>query len=380
MSAVRTRFAPSPTGYLHIGGVRTALFSWLYARHHGGTFGLRIEDTDRERSTKESIQQILDGLTWLGIDWDEGPYYQSTRQSAHIESANKLLSEGNAYRCYCSPKELEEMREKARNEGRPPRYNRKCRNRTDEPDLPFVLRFAAPEEGQTVIHDLLRGDVVFDNAQLDDMIILRSDGTPTYNFVFVVDDIEMKISHVIRGDDHLANTPRQAMIYHGLEQTLPHFAHVPLILGTDKKRLSKRHGATSVQAYKHEGYLSEAMINYLVRLGWSHGDQEIFTRKEVIKLFDLGPIGTSSAIFDVDKLTWLNSQHLNKMTPAEIMPNLNPFLVGEGVHVDPDEKSQVRLHRIIKSLQERSRTLLELTRSIRYFYRSDFEYDPKAAR
>lgn len=376
---IRVRFAPSPTGHLHIGGARTALFNWFFARHHKGALILRIEDTDRERSTKESIQQILDGLSWLGIDWDEGPYYQSARQAIHEKAAKELLTEGKAYRCYCTPEELEEMRAKARIEKRPPRYDRKCRYRVDEPDLPFVLRFAAPEKGQTIIHDLLRGDVVFENAQLDDMIILRSNGTPTYNFVVVVDDAEMKISHVIRGDDHLANTPRQAMIYHGLGQELPQFAHVPLILGTDKKRMSKRHGATSVQAYQHEGFLSEAMNNYLVRLGWSHGDQEIFTRKEVVKLFDLGPIGTSSAIFDVDKLLWLNSQHLNRMTPAEIIPHLNPFLVEEGVEVGLDVESQDYLKRIIRSLQERSRTLLELAHSIRYFYRSDFEYDTKAA-
>ena len=377
---IRVRFAPSPTGHLHIGGVRTALFNWFFARHHGGTYILRIEDTDRERSTEESIQQILDGLTWLGIDWDEGPHRQSERQEIYAKTARRLLAEGKAYRCFCTPEELEAMREKARAEGRPPRYDRRCRNRSDDPDLPHVLRFAAPEKGQTVIHDLLRGDVIFENAQLDDMIILRSDGTPTYNFVVVVDDVDMRISHVIRGDDHLANTPRQAMIYHGIGWELPQFAHVSLILGPDKKRLSKRHGATSVQEYQREGYLPEAMNNYLVRLGWSHGDREIFTREEIVELFDLAPIGTSSAIFDPDKLLWVNSQHMNRMAPAEIIPLLKPFLAEEGVEAEENAESQSRLERIIRSLQERSRTLRELARSTRYFYRSDFEYDENAAR
>ena len=377
---IRVRFAPSPTGFLHIGGVRTALFNWFFARRHSGTFILRIEDTDRERSTEASIGQILDGLGWLGVDWDEGPHRQSERQAIYTENAERLLAEGKAYRCYCTPEELEEMRERARAEKKPPRYDRRCRRRTDEPDLPHVLRFAAPEEGQTVIRDLLRGDVTFENAQLDDMIIVRSDGTPTYNFVVVVDDVDMRISHVIRGDDHLANTPRQAMIYNGLGLALPEFAHVPLILGPDKKRLSKRHGATSVQEYRRDGFLPEALINYLVRLGWSHGDQEIFSREEIIRLFDLGPIGTSSAIFDLDKLLWVNSRHINQMDPAGLAPLLAPYLEEVGVAFPRDPEGDARLHQIIRSLQERSRTLKELARSARYFYRSDFEYDEKAAR
>ncbi|MDP6085708.1 MAG: glutamate--tRNA ligase [Nitrospinota bacterium] len=377
---IRVRFAPSPTGFLHIGGVRTALFNWFFARRHGGTFILRIEDTDRERSTEESIGQILDGLGWLGVDWDEGPHRQSERQAIYTKNAERLLAGGKAYRCYCTPEELEEMRERARAEKRPPRYDRRCRRRTDEPDLPHVLRFAAPEEGQTVIRDLLRGDVTFDNAQLDDMIIVRSDGTPTYNFVVVVDDVDMRISHVIRGDDHLANTPRQAMIYKGLGWSLPEFAHVPLILGPDKKRLSKRHGATSVQEYRSDGFLPEALINYLVRLGWSHGDQEIFSREDVIRIFDLGPIGTSSAIFDPDKLLWVNSQHMNQMDPAGLAPLLKPYLEEADVAFPGDPAGDARLHQIIHSLQERCRTLKELARSVRYFYRSDFKYDEKAAR
>ncbi|MBI2880230.1 MAG: glutamate--tRNA ligase [Candidatus Tectomicrobia bacterium] len=376
---VRVRFAPSPTGFLHIGGVRTALFNWFFARRHGGKFILRIEDTDRERSTDESIQQILDALRWLGIDWDEGPHRQTERQAIYTEYAQRLLAEGKAYRCYCAPEELEEMRERARAEGRTPRYDGRCRSRTDEPGLPFALRFKAPQEGTTVIHDLLRGDVSFDNAQLDDMIILRSDGTPTYNFAVVVDDVDMRVSHVIRGDDHLANTPRQAMIYAGLGWELPQFAHVSLILGPDRKRLSKRHGATSVQEYQREGFLPEATINYLVRLGWSHGDQEIFTRQEIIGLFSLEPIGTSAAIFDVDKLLWVNSQHMNRMEPPEIIPRLAPFLAEEGVEVPEDPAGRRFLERVIRSLRERSRTLKELARSARYFYRSDFDYDGKAA-
>jgi glutamyl-tRNA synthetase len=272
------------------------------------------------------------------------------------------------------------MRERARAEGKPPRYDRHCRDRTDEPDLPYTLRFAAPLEGTTVINDLLRGDVTFENAQLDDMIIVRSDGTPTYNFVVVVDDVAMKISHVIRGDDHLANTPRQAMIYAGLGWELPQFAHVSLILGPDKKRLSKRHGATSIQEYREAGFLPEAVINYLIRLGWSHGDQEIFTRREIIDLFGLEPIGTSSGIFDMDKLLWVNTQHINRIEPGELIPRLTPFLEAEGVAVPSDTAGEARLEKVIGSLRERSRTLVELAHSARYFYRSDFTYDEKAAR
>jgi glutamyl-tRNA synthetase len=385
---VRVRFAPSPTGFLHIGGVRTALFNWFFARHHGGKFILRIEDTDQERSTEESIQQILDGLGWLGIDWDEGPYRQTDRQAIYREFADRLLAEEKAYPCYCTPEDLEAMRELARAEKRPPRYDGRCRNRTDQPDLPYALRFKAPQEGQTVIHDLLRGDVTFENAQLDDMIILRSNGTPTYNFVVVVDDVAMNVSHVIRGDDHLANTPRQAMVYSGLGWKLPEFAHVSLILGPDKKRLSKRHGATSVQEYQRGGFLPEAMINYLVRLGWSHGDQEIFSRREIIDLFSLEPIGTSSAVFDIDKLLWVNTQHINRMEPSDLVPVLKPYLTEEGVEIPDDDASAKKLEKVILSLRERSRTLAELAHSaryfyrsdFRYFYRSDFEYDEKASK
>ncbi|MFQ5912568.1 MAG: glutamate--tRNA ligase [Nitrospinota bacterium] len=381
MSAeVRVRFAPSPTGFLHIGGVRTALFNWFFARRHAGKFILRIEDTDRERSTEESIRQILDGLNWLGIDWDEGPYRQTERQAIYTEYADRLLSEGKAYRCYCTPEELEAMRERARAQGKPPRYDRRCRNRTDASDLPYALRFKAPREGKTVVEDLLRGEVSFENAQLDDMIILRSDGTPTYNFAVVVDDVDMRVSHVIRGDDHLANTPRQAMIYAGLGWQLPEFAHVSLILGPDKKRLSKRHGATSVQEYQRAGFLPEALINYLVRLGWSHGDQEIFTRREITELFGLEPIGTSSAIFDIDKLLWVNSQHMNRMATAELIPLLKPFFAEEGVEVSDEPAGRTYLDKVISSLRERSRTLVEMARSVRYFYRSDFGYDENAAK
>ena len=377
---IRVRFAPSPTGFLHIGGVRTALFNWFFARRHGGKFILRIEDTDRERSTEESIRQILDGLQWLGVDWDEGPFRQTERQAIYTEYAERLLSEGMVYRCYCTPEELEKNRERARAEGRPPRYDGRCRNRTDEPDLPYALRFKAPREGATVIRDLLRSEITFENAQLDDMIIVRSDRTPTYNFAVVVDDVDMRISHVIRGDDHLANTPRQAMIYAGLGWALPEFAHVSLILGPDKKRLSKRHGATSVQEYERAGFLPEALINYLVRLGWSHGDQEVFTRQEIIGLFGLEPIGTSSAIFDMDKLLWVNSQHMNRLDPPDLIPLLRPYLLEEGVEVPDDPADRAYLEKVIRSLRERSRTLLEMAHSARYFYRSDFEYDEKAER
>ncbi len=374
---IRVRFAPSPTGFLHIGGLRTALFNWFFARRYGGTCILRIEDTDRERSTEDSIQEILEGFRWLGLDWDE-LYRQTERQEIYGRYADRLLDEQKVYRCYCTPEELQEMRKRAEAEKRPPRYDGRCRDRKEPLDLPFALRIKAPREGSTVIKDLLRGPVTFDNSQLDDLIIQRSDKTPTYNFAVVVDDGEMRVTHVIRGDDHLANTPRQAMIYKALGWEPPEFAHVSMILGTDKKRLSKRHGATSVQEYRHLGFLPEALLNYLIRLGWSHGDQEIFSPAELQKLFGLDGVGTSPAIFDPGKLVWVNAQHMNRLSPQTLIPLLTPFVAEEGLKIP--EEDEDHLTQVIACLLERSRTLKELAHSIRYFYRSDFGYEEKGAK
>src|SRR3990170_8043577 len=294
---VRTRFAPSPTGYLHIGGVRTALFSWLYARKRGGQFILRIEDTDRERSTDEAIQIILEGMQWLGLDYDEGPFYQSRRYDRYKEIIQQLIDEDHAYYCYCSKAELEIMRETAMARGEKPRYNGRCRHGVENPpdDINPVVRFKNPLEGEVIINDCIQGRVVYQNHELDDLIIARSDGTPTYNLTVVVDDVDMRITHVIRGDDHLNNTPRQMNIFSTLGQTAPVYAHVPLILGEDGKRLSKRHGAVSVLEYREQGYLPQALLNYLVRLGWSHGDQEIFDVDQMIELFDVKDINNSAS-------------------------------------------------------------------------------------
>ncbi|MBA3071139.1 MAG: glutamate--tRNA ligase, partial [Nitrospirae bacterium] len=310
---VRVRFAPSPTGHLHIGGVRTALFNYLFARHNNGKFILRIEDTDRTRSTDEYIETIIEGMKWLKLEWDEGPFRQTDRFDVYRNYVDKLLKEGNAYYCYCTPEELEQRRKEALAQEKSPKYDGRCRNLTKIQDSSRIsrdkiqeknpaIRFKMPQEGQTVVHDLIRGKVIFENDQLDDLIIMRSDGTPTYNFTVVVDDVDMNITHVIRGDDHLNNTPKQIHIYKALGYDIPLFAHLPMILGADKARLSKRHGATSVMAYKDMGYLPDALVNYLVRLGWSYGDQEVFTREELIKYFSFENVGKSSAVFNPEKL------------------------------------------------------------------------------
>ncbi|HKL25371.1 MAG TPA: glutamate--tRNA ligase, partial [Desulfuromonadales bacterium] len=317
MSALRVRFAPSPTGYLHIGGARTALFNYLLARREKGTFVLRIEDTDVERSTRASVEAILNAMEWLGLDYDEGPYFQSERFDLYRQKVEQLLAEDKAYRCYCSQQELDAKREQAMREGGKPRYDGTCRQRTDQPlDQPHVVRFKTPEEGTTAFADRIKGRISFDNAELDDLVIQRSDGTPTYNFVVVVDDAEMAISLVIRGDDHINNTPRQIPIYQALGYPVPEFAHVPMILGADKKRLSKRHGATSVMAYQTMGYLPEAMVNYLVRLGWSCGDEEIFSMAELIEKFSLDNVGRSAGVFNPDKLLWLNEHYIKTGDPG----------------------------------------------------------------
>jgi len=373
---VVTRFAPSPTGYLHIGGARTALFNWLYARHTGGKFILRIEDTDRQRSTDASIEIILEAMKWLGLDWDEGPYFQTERMAIYRETAQKLLDTGWAYRCYCTPEELEEKRKKALREGRKPKYDGTCRYRTDFPkDKPYVLRFKCPQEGTVVVEDLVKGTVKFDVAELDDLIIIRSDGGPTYNFAVVVDDATMGITHVIRGDDHLNNTPRQILIYKALGYPLPKFAHVPMILGQDHKRLSKRHGSVSVLAYRDEGYLPQALTNYLVRLGWSHGDQEIFSTQELIKLFTLKGIGKSAGIFNPEKLLWLNGRYIRSLSVETLVKEVRPFIEADGLN-----PSKEKLFMAVRTLKERSRTLKEMTEGMRFYFTDRIDYDPKAAK
>lgn len=374
---VRVRFAPSPTGYLHIGGVRTALFNWLFARHHKGTFILRIEDTDRSRSTEESIQAILDGMHWLGLDWDEGPIRQMDRLEIYKEHADRLLKKSSAYLCYCTPEELDARRKEAQAKKLIPRYDGRCRDRSSPPpDRPAAVRFKAPQTGQTIVEDLVKGRVQFDNAQLDDVIMLRSDGVPTYNFGVVVDDTLMDITHVIRGDDHLNNTPRQIQIYKALDYPLPKFAHLSMILGPDKSRLSKRHGATSVTEYHEQGYLPEALINYLARLGWSHGDQEIFSGEELVEKFSLDNITSSPAVFNPEKLLWLNSHYIHEGDTGHLADLLKPFLVREGVTEDRMDGSI--LSKVIPALKTRSRTLVEMTQGAAYFFKDAIDMDASA--
>ncbi|MCS7215329.1 MAG: glutamate--tRNA ligase [Thermodesulfovibrio sp.] len=375
---VRVRFAPSPTGHLHIGGARTALFNWLFARHHNGKFILRIEDTDRSRSTEEYIESIIEAMQWLGLDWDEGPFRQTDRIEIYRKYAYRLLNENKAYRCYCTPEELEERRQKAMKEGKPPRYDRRCRQIGEVLDKPFAIRFKMPLEGETVVDDLVKGKVIFKNSEIEDLVILRSDGTPTYNFCVVVDDFEMRITHVIRGEDHLNNTPKQIHIYHALGINPPQFAHIPMILGADKARLSKRHGATSILTYRDEGYLPEALINFLARLGWSYGDKEIFTRQELIEYFNLEQVGKANAIFNAEKLLWLNSEHI-KLTPEERLFELvKPFLIKEGYLKEVEILDINWACKAIKSLKERCRTLKELAHAMRYYILDYIEIDPKA--
>lgn len=376
MNKVRTRFAPSPTGDLHIGGARTALFNWLLARHFGGAFILRIEDTDVARSTQESIQVILDAMSWLGLDWDEGPVFQTQRLPLYREMAEQLLAKGKAYRCYCPPEELEAKREAAMKAGLKPKYDRSClRRKTSPPDRAFAIRFFSPDEGKTVVEDLIQGRVEFDNSELDDLIILRSDGLPTYNFSVVVDDATMEITHVIRGNDHLNNTPRQIQIYKALGYPLPKFGHVPMILGPDKKKLSKRHGAQSVLEYQRMGYLPQAVVNYLVRLGWSHGDQEEFTLKELIEKFSLEAVGKAAAAINPGKLDWLNSQYMKRMEPDELAEKVLPFIEVRGYRVTNPEF----LKKAVLSLRERSKTLVEMAELADFYFREEVLYEEKAA-
>ena len=380
MDKIRVRFAPSPTGHLHIGGVRTALFNWLFARSHQGVFILRIEDTDQGRSTEESIQAIIAGMQWLGLDWDEGPYRQTERMGLYKEHVDRLLKEGKAYPCYCTAEELEERRKQALAEKRVPKYDGRCRDLTSPvPDRAPAIRFKAPSEGETVVDDLVKGRVVYGNTQLDDLIIMRSDGWATYNFCVVVDDAAMGITHVIRGDDHLNNTPRQIQLYHAFGYTAPQFAHLPMILGPDKTRLSKRHGATSVTAYEEMGYLPQAMVNYLVRLGWSCKDQEVFSLDELIAKFSLDHVGKSAAVFNPEKLLWLNSHYIVHKETAEIIKCLRPFLVREGLITEKDAIDEPWMGKVITALKERCRTLVEMANAARYFFLEEVEFDGQAA-
>ena len=371
---VRTRFAPSPTGYLHIGGARTALFNWLFARHHKGKFILRIEDTDVARSTEESTQAILDGMEWLGLNWDEGPYYQSKRFDLYKEHAYKFLEVDKAYKCFCTSEELEQRRKEAIEQGRPPRYDGRCRSGKAEKNKPFAIRFKVPP-GRTLVNDIIKGQVAFENNEIEDLIILRSDGTPTYNLCVVVDDATMEITHVIRGDDHLNNTPKQILMYEAFGYHVPVFAHLPMILGSDKTRLSKRHGATSVMAYKEMGYLPHALVNYLARLGWSHGDQEIFSLEELTEKFSLKNVGKSSGIFNPEKLLWLNAHYIKESRPEYIAKLLIPFLETKGLKIEGEE----RLKMAVKTLQERSKTLLEMADSAGFYFKKEILYEEKAA-
>jgi glutamyl-tRNA synthetase len=376
MTEVRTRFAPSPTGDLHIGGARTALFSWLLARHSGGKFVLRIEDTDVARSTLESIQVILDAMIWLGMDWDEGPFYQTQRVALYREAAADLLSKGKAYRCYCTPEELEEKRQSAFKAGLKPKYDRTCLHRKPPfLEKPFVIRFLSPEEGTTVVEDLIQGRVEYDNRELDDLILLRSDGIPTYNFSVVIDDATMNITHVIRGNDHLNNTPRQIQIYQALGYPLPRFGHVSMILGPDKKKLSKRHGAQSVMEYRNLGYLPQAVVNYLVRLGWAYGDQEEFTREELIEKFSLEAVGRSAAAINPGKLDWLNGQYLKRLEADDLAEAVKPFLEAKGYSLDAPDL----LRKAVVSFRERVKTLVELADASEFYFREKMTYDEKAA-
>jgi glutamyl-tRNA synthetase len=388
--SVRVRFAPSPTGHLHVGGARTALFNWLFARHHQGAFLLRVEDTDRDRSTDESIRQILDALSWLGLDWDpEGPeadgaargyFRQTSRSRIYEEHAERLLAEGRAYRCYCAPEELEARREAAQARGETFRYDGRCRDAAPRPGAPAALRLRIPDSGVTVVPDLVHGEVTFDRATLDDWILVRSDGTPTYNFCVVVDDVTMKITHVIRGNDHLSNTPKQILCYEALGYPQPVFAHIPMILGPDRKRLSKRHGATSVLAFRDEGFLPEALVNYLARLGWAHGDQEVFTRDELVHLFDLRQVGATPSIFDRTKLEWLNQVWMKRLAEDPVArrrlatEELAPHIQRLGIAAPREEL----LLATALNLGERTRTLVEMAEQGRFYFEAPADYDPQA--
>jgi len=377
---VKTRFAPSPTGYLHIGGARTALFSWLYAKKHQGKFVLRIEDTDRERSTQEAVDVILEGMQWLGLYHDEGPFYQSERMDRYKEVIQKLIDDGHAYRCYCSKEELEAMREEQMAKKEKARYDRRCRDLEcapgDKIDVEPVIRFKTSLDGEIVINDHVKGQIVIKNQELDDLIIARGDGTPTYNLVVVIDDLDMGMTHIIRGDDHLNNTPRQINILKAMGAAIPEYAHLPMILDEKGAKLSKRHGAANLLNYRDEGYMPEALLNYLVRLGWSHGDQEIFSVAEMIELFDLDDINKSASSINPDKLLWLNQHYIKESDPELVAKHLAWHMEKQGINTDKGPA----LTEIVKALSERAKTLVEMAQSSRYFFEDFEDFDEKAAK
>jgi glutamyl-tRNA synthetase len=375
MAPPRVRFAPSPTGYLHIGGARTALFNWLWARRHGGVFILRIEDTDRERSTKEAVQAILDGMRWLGLDWDEGPevggphgpYFQMERLATYRAQADRLIAEKKAYACYCTKEELDVLRKQAESEKRQFRYPGTCRDKPYDPGRRHVVRFRMPDEGETAFDDLVKGRIATPHAALQDEVILRGDGVPLYNFGAVVDDVTMEITLVARGDDHVNNTARQIQMYRALGYPVPRFAHLPMILGSDKQRLSKRHGATSVLAYREMGFLPEALVNYLVRLGWSHGDQEVFSRDELVAKFDFAEVGAAAGVFNAEKLLWLNHHYIKSGEAARIAGLVAEHLRARGV--DAGGRGDAWMAELVRLHQERSRTLAEMADAAVFFFR-----------
>ena len=373
---IRTRFAPSPTGYLHVGGARTALFSWLFARKHGGAFVLRIEDTDLERSTTESVNAILEGMTWLGLEYDEGPFYQTKRFDRYEAVIQQLMDAGLAYRCNCSRERIDNLREEAMRLKTKPRYDGHCRGKTVDPGEPHVIRFRNPDDGVVIVDDQVRGRVAFDNRELDDLIIRRTDGSPTYNLTVVVDDLDMEITHIIRGDDHLNNTPRQINIIRALGKEPPTYAHLPMILGDDGARLSKRHGAVSVMQYREQGILPEALLNYLVRLGWSHGDEEIFSLDRMIELFDIDQVNKAASSFNTEKLQWLNQHYIKSDTPDRIA-HLVSYHLGQ-LDIDPTEGPD--LVQVVEAQQERAKTLVEMAEISAFFYKDFDEFEAAAAK
>ena len=371
--AIVTRFPPSPTGYLHIGGARTALFNWLFARWNRGKFIVRIEDTDKARSADEATQGILESMQWLGLDWDEGPYFQSQRYHVYEEFIERLLSSGKAYHCHCPPEEVERKREEAKAKGLKPRYDGKCRELGLVPGPGSVVRLKIPQMGKTSFKDLVKGPITFDNDQLDDLILRRSDASPTYHLAVVADDVDMGVTHVIRGDDHVNNTPRQILIYQALGESIPQYAHLPMILGEDRTRLSKRHGATSVLAYRDMGYLPQALLNALARLGWSYGDQEKFTIEELVEKFSLENVGKSAGVFNAEKLLDLNAQYIRESEPAHLAKALIPFLYKLGCR----DLDKIEVCQAVQSLKMRSRTLTEMAEDALFYFREDITYEPK---
>lgn len=373
---IKTRFAPSPTGYLHVGGARTALFSWLYARRNGGKFVLRVEDTDLERSTEDSVNAILDGMSWLGLDYDEGPFFQTERFERYNEVIDQLLESDQAYRCTCTKDRLDTLRAEQMANKQKPRYDGHCRHLEVDPGLPHVVRYRNPQGGDVVINDLVRGKIVVSNSELDDLIIRRTDGSPTYNLSVVVDDHDMGITQVIRGDDHINNTPRQINLMHAMGWAIPEFAHLPMILGDDGARLSKRHGAVSVMQYKEEGFLPDALLNYLVRLGWSHGDQELFSRDEMIALFDLDAVNRAPSAFNTEKLVWVNQQYIKAADPGILAGLLSEFMAADGM----DISSGPDLAAVVEAQRERAGTLVELAELSRFYYQDFDEYLASASK